>query len=70
MSSHRLVEPASVGEGFASSENHLLGFKLQNGSCLLEMPTGIAMSGIHDRGHLSNLELFLRFKLFDQLKGL
>lgn len=52
-------------EGFVSSKNHLLGFRLQNGGCLLEMSTGIAVSGIHDRGHLSNLELFLRFELSD-----
>lgn len=52
-------------EGFVRSENCLLGFELWNGGCLLEITTGIAMSGIHDRGHLTNLELFLRFELSD-----
>jgi len=57
--------PMSVSGDYTSSENHLLDFELQDGGCLLETSTRVAMSGIRDRRHLSNLELFLSFKLSD-----
>lgn len=72
MSSHRRVETCECqwGGGFASPQNHLQGVRLRRGGWLLEMSAGIVMSRIRDRGHLSSLELFLRFELSRKLKGL